>query len=346
MTNRERNDHTLVERIKAYARLGRSQTAVLTGAAPVLGAVAAGCEPSWYFLPLFLIGAIGHLFGFAMNEIFDLRVDRLSPELVRKPLVRGEITVRQGTIFTVVLFVLSYGIGALFFHSREALLCLALSALFGSLYNMLGKKIPMMDLPLALSMGLLTAYGAIALQGISPSPMPPATETVVIALLLALQLLVQNLTAGLKDIRHDRLAGARTTPIVLGVSARTDGTLVRTTAFRLFLVIFKAARSAVLLIPAVAIHGFHAGTLRLGFLVVLEIALWMRWGSLVSSNTARERKKFLKLLGQHEVLSFLSLAVLMFPTIGWVGFCILLVVPPLWAALFLRWLHEGRLPDV
>ena len=343
-SHHDRRDSPLAGTIRAFARLGRSQTAVLTGAAPILGAVVAGYEPSRYFILLFLIGTGGHLFGFTMNELFDLRVDRLSPELARKPLVTGEITVRQGILFTLILFVLSYGIGALFFHSRGALLCLALSALFGSMYNVLGKRLPMMDFPLALSMALLTTYGAVALQGGSGLQVP--LETTVIAALLALQLLVQNITAGLKDIKHDRLAGALTTPIALGVSARTDGTLAGMTALRLFLVLLKAARTAALLIPAAMISGFHAGTFRFTILVILEIALWARWGPLVASNTARDRKKFLELLGQHEVLSFLSLAVLMFPFVGWAGFLILLGVPPLWAILFLRWLHEGRLPDV
>ena len=62
--------------IREYLKLSRSFNAVLTGISPVMGAIAMGQYNILLLFPLFLIGFLGHTYGFVLNDILD-RLDHV-----------------------------------------------------------------------------------------------------------------------------------------------------------------------------------------------------------------------------------------------------------------------------
>ena len=57
--------------IREYLKLARSFNAVLTGISPVMGAIAMRQYNIFTLFILFLIGFLGHTFGFVFNDIID-----------------------------------------------------------------------------------------------------------------------------------------------------------------------------------------------------------------------------------------------------------------------------------
>ena len=91
-------------KIKEYLKLSRSFNAGITACAPVLGALSMWNvnETSFFWLfILFLIGYFGHTYGFALNDILDVKIDQTSTELKDRPLVCKTITMRNAWIFTL-----------------------------------------------------------------------------------------------------------------------------------------------------------------------------------------------------------------------------------------------------
>ena len=79
-------------RFLEYLRLIRPQGAAATGAVVIIGSLIMMGQPNLLHLfILFIIGILGHIFGFVLNEYVDIRVDEKSQYLKEKPLVSGVI---------------------------------------------------------------------------------------------------------------------------------------------------------------------------------------------------------------------------------------------------------------
>ncbi|RLF39266.1 MAG: hypothetical protein DRN21_03810, partial [Thermoplasmata archaeon] len=154
--------------IKEYLKLSRSFNAGLTAIAPVLGALSSGEYALEHLLLFFLVGFFGHCYGFALNDIIDYRIDRLADELTDRPLISGTISIRNAWIFTAAMLVLSLSIAvaiAFMYSAFVPLILLVLSALSITTYNLISKKMPAMDVFVALGVLLLILYGAFTVSG-------------------------------------------------------------------------------------------------------------------------------------------------------------------------------------
>jgi len=90
----------------------------LTAVAPVLGALSmwdVGSLELWKLCVLFLIGSMSHIYGFVINDVIDIRLDKLSKDLSARPLVRGSITRRAAVIFAVSCMIGSFLLSLIFF---------------------------------------------------------------------------------------------------------------------------------------------------------------------------------------------------------------------------------------
>jgi 4-hydroxybenzoate polyprenyltransferase len=81
--------------IREYLKLARSFNAVLTGISPVMGAIAMQQYDIIILILLFLIGFLGHTFGFVFNDIIDYSIDKSSKEISDRPLISGTISLRN-----------------------------------------------------------------------------------------------------------------------------------------------------------------------------------------------------------------------------------------------------------
>lgn len=201
--------------MKPYLKLSRSFNVGLTALAPVLGALANGEFRLFPLFLFFLVGFFGHSYGFALNDIMDYRIDKLSKELKERPLVKGEITIKNAILFTIIMFFLSilFAIYISYFYSNYVpLIFLFLSALCITIYDMISKKYPAMDIFVALGIFFLIIYGSMTVN-----------ESIgklvwIVALLGTLQVLfMQFIAGGLKDAEHDFKGNAKTLAIKMGI---------------------------------------------------------------------------------------------------------------------------------
>jgi 4-hydroxybenzoate polyprenyltransferase len=325
--------------LRSFLRLARFQTAPLTALAPVMGAsLCAGF--SWQRdLLLFGAGLGCHLFGFVHNEILDVEVDRLAPDLARKPLVEGSIDRGSAWRGALVAAALGVGLMAALAPLAGVVTAAAVAAAYG--YNLGSKRVPFLDWAIAASMGLLVLAGALAAAG-AGGVQPLAG---IVALLLALQLLVQNTLAHLKDLRQDRAAGGVNAALLLGVEgpSSANGAAIRTgAAFQSYLILLRGLH---LLLVALGVW-LLPPSLRLAAAAVAGVtqaaALRPFWRLI--RNPPEERGEFLGLFFRHEMPTMLAVTVLLVAELGWGALLPYVLLPLLWAVATLRWLHGGEMP--
>ncbi|MEM1513659.1 MAG: UbiA prenyltransferase family protein [Candidatus Thermoplasmatota archaeon] len=201
--------------IKEYLKLSRSFNVGLTALAPVLGAFCNGESSLFYLFLFFLVGFFGHCYGFALNDIIDYKVDSLSHELKERPLVSGKIKISNAWIFVILMLSLSLFLGfsiSYIYSNFLSISILILSAISITIYDLISKKYPAMDIFVALGIFLLIFYGAYT---VSKDIKEIAYITAILGTLQVL--FMQFIAGGLKDAEHDYKAKANTLAIKLGV---------------------------------------------------------------------------------------------------------------------------------
>ncbi len=325
-------------------RLGRVHTAMVTAAVPAAGCLAAG--GGWWAVLFVVLGSmIHHSWGFSMNEIVDLEVDRRNRELQHKPLVSGRMDIRSAIIISRIFHFMAgilFLISAYFFGGNifTVMVFLALASIFGWTYNRWGKKVPMMDISIALWMFFLVLAGASAgSEGIS---FPIGVWA--IAVIGFLHILFNNsVEGGLKDVANDRRSNTKTLAVVTGAKfekglLRPGGKiLVWGTLLRMMLVLTAAVFSFLISEK----EGWDEWIVIL--VSVWGIAVFAHSLIFLQKMVRISRKDLIGTFAKHEVLSFgLSLLVVM-PLIGVAPTLLLFIVPFIWFALMNRVLFDSGL---
>ena len=123
---------TPINRIRELAiliriqQLGASVTAII-GALSVKGM---NLELSNAFL-LFLIGLIVNVGGQVHNDLCDLKIDKLSKELNRRPLVKGTISIKSAKTIILLCLIMVLTLIIYFYPSAYAISIIILSFFFG-----------------------------------------------------------------------------------------------------------------------------------------------------------------------------------------------------------------------
>lgn len=301
-----------------------------TAAVPGIACSLAGGDA----IPIILVSAgafLHHAWGFSLNEIMDLDVDRKVKELSDKPLVSGRVGKGQAILFSTVCLVLSFlsFLGASLMHGTDLLLpmgLLALSTVAGGSYDLRGKTFfAPSDLLVALWMFFLVcASASVAGEGaIGPSVWA-------VAGLASLHILFNNsVEGGLKDVENDRGCNVKTLAVVTGCS-NTNGKLRVTIPFFIWAVLLRTAFVAMASVFAYLISD-DAGwgdwyTIMIslaGFFLFADALNFLRGGK-------KDRKSLLRSFSVHEMGSFgLSLLVVL-PAAGPWAVLAAFVVPAAW----------------
>ncbi|MBN1859958.1 MAG: UbiA prenyltransferase family protein [Candidatus Thermoplasmatota archaeon] len=224
--------------LRDYLEITRLFNMGLTAVAPVLGALSMWDIGS-LSLPelciLFIIGSLAHIYGFVINDVIDIKVDKLSKELSARPLVRGSITRRRAAFFAISCMVGSFLLSLIFFSEFfdyiSLFFILLIAYFFATIYDVASKKYPGMDLFVTGAIFFLILFGARTIG-------TPTMLAYIVALIGSLQVLFMNMINGaIKDIDHDKQGSADTIAIRLGanihagvirlpVSFRTTGYLI------------------------------------------------------------------------------------------------------------------------
>ena len=96
----------IIKQLKEYAKLSSAHFALLTSMIPVMGAIVMGETHLLNLVPVFFIGLLAHIFGFAFNHYNDIKIDKLNSELNERPLVKGSIKKKNALIFIFSVFIL------------------------------------------------------------------------------------------------------------------------------------------------------------------------------------------------------------------------------------------------
>lgn len=312
--------------IREYIEITRFFNMGLTGVAPVLGVLSmwtlAAPDP-WTLLVLFVIGCLSHAYGFVLNDIIDINIDKLSIELTRRPLVSGHITSRCAAVFAFLCMAGSFVLFVVFFYNRPnffILFCILLVAfLFATIYNIASKKYPGVDLFVAGAVFFLILFGATTVG--SPTPL-----AWIVCCTGGLQVLFMNMINGaIKDIDHDKQGSANTIAIRLGAHVHA-GVISLPLSFKTAGFLIEIARTVLVFLPFFLLL-VTASVWQIALLVVFVVLTFVFIYRLFSIKVF-QRNRIRKMIGIIVICMYATTPV-MLSSIN-VSIMLVALIPPLW----------------
>ncbi len=311
--------------IREYLKLARSFNAVLTGVSPVMGAIAMGQYNIAILFLLFLIGFLGHTFGFVLNDIIDYKIDKSSTEISDRPLISGTISIKNAWIFAFVSMFVAFIISlyiAVINQNFLPILILAISAFFIALYDLISKKFPFMDIFVALGIFFLIFYGTFYGETPVKSIYDISNIAWIVCILGSIQVLfMQIIAGGMKDIENDFKKGAKTTAIKMGVRI-TNGSLNVSLRFKALAYSIQLTDILIVFLPFFIVWEIsNLSVLQyfqwfiLGIIAVMMFALSHK----LLSMKHFERSKARKLIGSHYVTNFALVPIMLMTLNPWAG---------------------------
>jgi 4-hydroxybenzoate polyprenyltransferase len=312
--------------IREYLEISRFFNMGLTGVAPVLGAVAmwniAETAPINLVI-LFIIGCLAHIYGFVINDIVDIKIDKLSVELYARPLVSGHITVKKAKYFAINCMILSFIMSIIFFRETTdfiiPLFVLLIAYILATIYDVASKKYPGMDIFVASAVFLLIIFGAYTVGN-------PTTLAWIIALIGALQVIFMNMINGaIKDIDHDVAGKATTLAIKLG--AKTQGKNISLPlSFKAIGYGVEISRVFCIFVPFIFLSmSYHLWQI---FLLIIFIVINFFFIYQLFSVKTFNRKKIRNFIGVIVIFMYATTPIMLSSLYVW--FVLLALVPPLW----------------
>jgi len=309
-----------------YLEITRLFNMGLTAVAPVLGALSMwniGTLSLLELFFLFIIGSFAHAYGFVLNDVIDIKVDKLSKELTTRPLVRGSITRKQAITFAVLCMIGSFLLSFFFYSELQRyilLLFILLAAyLFATVYDIASKKYPGMDLFVAGAIFFLILFGATTIG-------TPTLLAYVVALIGGLQVLFMNMINGaIKDIDHDKEGSANTVAIRLGAKVHA-GIMALPLSFKTTGYLIETGRILLIFLPFVCFD-LHAELWQIILLLILAILTFMFIYKLYSIKTF-DRSRIRRLIGVIVIFMYATTPIMLSSLHIYI--MLVALIPPLW----------------
>lgn len=309
-------------KFREYLKLARSFNAVLTGISPVLGAIAMEHYIVIDLILLFLVGFLGHSFGFVFNDIIDYKIDKTSKEISDRPLISGTISIKKAWIFASITIILAFFIAFYVCYKNQnyfPFILLAISASSIIIYDLTSKKIPGMDIFVALGVFFLILYGAaISINTLNEIRL----IAWIVCILGSIQVLyMQFIAGGLKDIENDYIRGAKSIAIKLGVRV-IDGSLKISAKFKVLAYGIQLIDLVVVFLPFFIIWNIKEFTILqyVQWIIIALIGIVMFFLSHQLLSMKRfERMKARKLIGSHYMINFMIVPIMLMALNPWAG---------------------------
>jgi 4-hydroxybenzoate polyprenyltransferase len=296
--------------VKTYGRLtaaGLGLSCVVTGQASALGPF--DLRTVGFLL---LVGLAFHIVAFAVNDLFDLEIDRTDPTRAGSPLVLGDIRPRTSAVLLLAIGVGSFGIDrAAFGPSARAVSALAAAYVFLLAYDAFGKRVrwPVVtDAMQGIGWACLVWYGAERGGG------PTSATWLTAAFTFLFVVMVNGVHGGLRDLANDSTRGARTTAIAFGAISTSDR-LVVPLLLTTYSWVLQAAL-AVIAAAAILTDGVGAGRLLwyLAGLTCTIVAITLHWAGFQSAGDAA---RFKNIGAAHILACYLPLTMMTAMFGGW-----------------------------
>ena len=337
----------MVSRPIEILRLYRIHTAAATASVPTLAVLAAGSDLVTALM-IFSGAVLNHAWGFSLNEIGDLEVDRRSTDLGHKPLVSGAIGIRSAWIYSMSALVLSFImiLGAAYRSGIPIIypsIFLITATISGFIYDLRGKRFPS---DIFVSAWILFLVLACSTSVIRLEELPPAVLAVVV--ISPIQLLFNNsVEGGIKDLDHDREAGARTMALTLGCGW-DNGKRHLSGSF----IVWGMVLRAIFVITAVVFTYVISEREGFGYWLVLTVGtigavIFAHSLTFLKSEMDEDRGDLIKRFSIQEILSFAASILVVIAAVGILPGVAIFLLTVLWFVLFNRLLFRtGISPKV
>ncbi len=322
-------------------RLFRIHTGAATAMVPSLTAYICGADPAAVLL-IFLSGLSHHAWGFSLNEILDLEVDKSAGvHLSDKPLVSGKMGIGTAWVISTIALALTFAfmIGAAMMSDGSvpaALILLGASSACVGAYDIWSKRVPFMDVFVGLWYGLLIVSAAVA-AGI---PSDLITIVSLIAAASGFHLFFNNMIeGGLKDAKTDQKAHVRSAAVILGV--RGVGNKIEQPGA--FIAIALALRGMFVITVCIIAYLSYVRGAHEAILIAVPVfgtAVFAHSFRFVRPMVRMGRTILLKTFSLHEIASYMLSILAISYVAGIPASIIAIIVPVVWFALFNRLMYK------
>jgi len=335
-------------KIKAYLRLIRLHSLIVTALTPILGACATfavleGEIIPWDKLPilfnLFLIGIVIHIFGEILNDYRDYDIDKTNIELSKKPLVSGDISKRGALLGMLISFIALIVLIIFSQFNILSLFILIIAAVNGITYNLISKKWIHSAIFLAGWAFFVILFGGVYAGGYNNLLNVPFL-VYIICILGAFQLWINTAILGhLKDVKNDGEYGVKTFPIHLGVKVINKGKtpkLIIPMNFRILVLTIQIINLVFAFIPILFYKIFYDGNINVFLLlfviILLSIAIIVSQIKIMWHKKF-ERNKLMRMMAVREINTYFLAIVLIAPLVGGMLVLFFILLPLVWFLL-------------
>ena len=326
--------------LKEYAKLFRLPSSLGISLIGVIGALTVK-GVNLEFIPLIILiimGVLGNILGYVLNDYMDVNFDKGSKELSERPLVKGSVSTRAALVIIIACLGALFIIPIIFFRHILLIFILLISVVLGIFYNTFCKKIVGSELFLAGAMASFCLFGAVAVSGDIHGLLELGSITWVIVLLIFLYVFIMDMFEGqFKDVENDRKAGAITLPIYLGV--RTTKKMYVPLSFKVLNIFFKSFIIILIFVPFIFLD-FTFWSWQI--LILIGLSLGMVWSMIKMLNERSFNKQRLaRYARRHGVLSYFVFPFILIRFIGFQWTMFLILYPAIWP-LLLNYILYGK----
>ena len=315
--------------IREYAKFIRLKSMGISTIA-VFGALSVrGSLELWHFLVLLIIGVFFNILGFVLNDIVDLDLDKQSKELSERPLVKGTVTKRNATMIIFICYIFIFCLGLFFFRDIVPFSVLVLSVVFGSLYDVWGKRFLGSDFALSGSIAFFCLFGALTVSR------EIGSFTIIIVTIIFYHVLFFNIIeGGFKDADNDRKSGVKTTAVYSRVE--TGARIHIPKIFIIFAFVIESISTFFVFLPFViipAVYNFQYWYIQM---IILIMFIFLIFLSIIKMFTLSSfnRRKVRNIITFQEIKRYIITSVLLMSVAGILWSAALIVIPIVWHLLF------------
>lgn len=286
---------------------------------------------------LFIIGIFATIFGFVLNDYVDVSTDKLSSDLLERPLVKGAISTQNALFISIFAAVIHYivvivaMITNIFFISYYAIIVLTLAAILTIIYNFRGKHIVGSDVFVAIGTALYCLFGALVVS----EEIGGLTWIVVIVTFIQVFYL-NSVVGGLKDADHDYKLGGKNLAIFLGVEAKEK--LYIPISFKILALSIRSFSVFFIFIPFFYFPDFSFFIWQPIIIMVMFIGVFIATIKMIMMKIF-DRDYLRKLISIQAFLRYSIVPVMLIHHIGIPLGLFLIIFPFSWYALFNRFLY-------
>jgi 4-hydroxybenzoate polyprenyltransferase len=302
------------ERARLASRFVRFSALGATVAMPLTGAVTSGrAIPAATAFGIAAVGVAYHFYGFVLNDVCDLEIDRTEPRRAGSPLVQGLIGSEAALAFALVNVPVAFALIWLLGGTAASYAVFGSSVLLGSGYDLLQKRFPwppFTDLLQGAAWASLAWFGAEIAGGATQS------TVLLMAFFIVFILMTNGVHASLRDLANDRRHGAHTTAILLGALPLEGGGALVTRRLRRYALTSQVVMVVLsgALLMSLHYHGATAAYAVAAWVGLSGVGVWLLVESL---QHVRGRRASMIRGTQHLIVALGVVIAILAPRMGW-----------------------------